>query len=136
MLFRSAGPFTPPRRETVPSAAKTTRTTRHPHTVTHTRGPVLVALRAADVYLDYQHVLHDVALEVRRGDCWVVHGANGAGKSTLLRTLYGDHPVALGGAIERRGIRPGVPLAAFRQWCALVAPHLQSDPPHGETVLE
>ena len=27
-------------------------------------------------------------------------------------------------------------LAAFRQWCALVAPHLQSDPPHGETVLE
>lgn len=135
-VVRAAGPITPPRRETVPSAAKTTRTTRHPHTVTHTRGPVLVALRAADVYLDYHHVLHDVALEVRRGDCWVVHGANGAGKSTLLRTLYGDHPVALGGAIERRGISPGVPLAAFRQWCALVAPHLQSDPPHGETVLE
>ncbi len=133
-VVRAAGPITPPR--PVPSVAKTIRATRSARADTHNRGPVLVALHAADVYLDYHHVLHEVALEVRRGDCWVVHGANGAGKSTLLRTLYGDHSVALGGAIERRGIRPGVPLAAFRQWCALVAPHLQSDPPHGETVLE
>ena len=122
-VVRAAGPITPPR--PVPSVAKTIRATRSARADTHNRGPVLVALHAADVYLDYHHVLHEVALEVRRGDCWVVHGANGAGKSTLLRTLYGDHSVALGGAIERRGIRPGVPLAAFRQWCALVAPHLQ-----------
>lgn len=128
-VVRSAGPIESAKFVATKIAKQTRRAARD-------RGPMLVALRAAHVYLDYHHVLHDLDLEIRRGDCWVVHGANGAGKSTLLRTLYGDHSVALGGAIERRGIRPGVPLATFRQWCALVAPHLQSDPPRGETVLE
>ena len=38
---------------------------------------------------------------VRRGECWIVHGANGSGKSTLLATLHGEHGVARGGAIWR-----------------------------------
>jgi ABC-type molybdenum transport system ATPase subunit/photorepair protein PhrA len=56
----------------------------------------------------------------------VVHGANGSGKSTLLRTLYGDHAVAAGGAIERAGVLPGVPLEQFKLNVAYVAPHLQT----------
>ncbi|MBM4214160.1 MAG: ATP-binding cassette domain-containing protein [Gammaproteobacteria bacterium] len=96
----------------------------------------LVACEQADIYLDYRRVLQGLEFAVRGGECWVVHGGNGAGKSTLLRALYGDHPPAFGGRIRRRGIEPGVPLAEFRRWCAIVAPHLQSNPPVGETVLD
>jgi molybdate transport system ATP-binding protein len=87
---------------------------------------VLVALRHADVHVDEAHILTDINLEVRAGDCWVVHGANGSGKSTLLRTLYGDHGVASHGSIMRAGIVPGVPLEKFKLRTAYVAPHLQT----------
>ncbi len=96
----------------------------------------LVRLQAASVYLDYRPVLRRVTLAVRPGDCWVVHGANGSGKSTLLRTIYGDHPVALGGRIERLGIDPGVPLSEFRRRCAIVAPHLHADYPRDSRLLD
>jgi len=100
------------------------------------RGGALVQLHAASVYLDYRAVLRELTLVVRPGECWVVHGGNGSGKTTLLRAIYGDHPAALGGRIERRGIVPGVPLSEFRRHCALVAPHLQADYPRDSRVLE
>jgi molybdate transport system ATP-binding protein len=37
--------------------------------------------------------------------------------------------VAVGGRIERAGIKPGVPLEVFRRRVGLVAPHLQADHP-------
>jgi len=90
------------------------------------RRRVLVSLERADVYVDDVQILHRIGFEIAAGDCWVVHGANGSGKSTLLRTLYGDHPVAAGGAIRRAGIAPGVPLETFKLRTAYVAPHLQT----------
>jgi molybdate transport system ATP-binding protein len=98
--------------------------------------PALVRLRDASVYLDYRPVLRRLDLTVRPGECWVVHGANGSGKTTLLRAIYGDHPAALGGRIERHGIAPGVPLSEFRRRCAIVAPHLQADYPRDSRVLD
>ncbi|MFI4914845.1 MAG: ATP-binding cassette domain-containing protein, partial [Steroidobacterales bacterium] len=91
---------------------------------------VLLALDRASVWLDGTAVLRGVSLEIRRGDCWVVHGANGSGKSTLLRTLYGDLGVARGGAIYRRGIEPGVPLLDFKRHVGFIAPELQAAHPH------
>jgi ABC-type molybdenum transport system ATPase subunit/photorepair protein PhrA len=90
------------------------------------RRRVLVALRHADVHVDEAHLLTGIDLEVRAGDCWVVHGPNGSGKSTLLRTIYGDHAVASGGSIVRAGIVPGVALEKFKLRTAYVAPHLQT----------
>jgi molybdate transport system ATP-binding protein len=87
---------------------------------------VLVGLRHADVHVEEAHLLTDINLEVRAGDCWVVHGPNGSGKSTLLRTIYGDHAVASGGSITRAGIVPGVALEKFKLRTAYVAPHLQT----------
>jgi molybdate transport system ATP-binding protein len=96
----------------------------------------LVRLKNASVYLDEHLALQKISLEVRAGECWVVHGRNGSGKTTLLRTLYGDHGVAVGGRIERAGIEPGVPLEVFKRRVGLVAPHLQSDHPQHLTVAE
>jgi molybdate transport system ATP-binding protein len=96
--------------------------------------PALVRLIHAHVHLDEHVALKDVSWTVRAGDCWVVHGHNGSGKTTLLRTLYGDHGVAAGGRIERAGIRPGVPLQAFKERVGLVAPHLQADHPRNLTA--
>jgi molybdate transport system ATP-binding protein len=89
----------------------------------------IVRLTRACVYLDEHAALTDVSLTVRAGQCWIVHGANGSGKTTLLRTLYGDYGVAVGGSVERAGIKPGVPIDVFRRQVGLVAPHLQADYP-------
>ena len=99
-------------------------------------GPPLVRLTRASVYLDGRAVLGDLSLEIRAGECWVIHGPNGSGKTTLLRTLYGDHGVAVGGSIERAGIEPGVPLEEFKRRTGLVAPHLQADHPLHLSVAE
>ena len=96
----------------------------------------LITLDGANVYVDAKRVLRDVNLTIRRGECWVVHGANGAGKTTLLRTLYGDHSAASGGRIERAGQGPGVPLDDFRARTGLIAPHLQTDYPRHYSVLD
>ncbi len=96
----------------------------------------LVRLTNASVYLEEHQALKEISLEVRPGECWVVHGRNGSGKTTLLRTLYGDHGVAIGGRIERAGIVPGVPLELFKRRVGLVAPHLQADHPQHLTVAE
>ncbi len=96
----------------------------------------LVRLRNASVYLDGRRVLEGLTFSVRAGQFWVVHGPNGAGKTTLLRTLYGDHGVAVGGAIERVRARAGVALEAFRCHVGLVAAHLQAEHPRELTVAE
>jgi molybdate transport system ATP-binding protein len=98
--------------------------------------PPIIQLAQASVYLDDHLVLEGLSLEVRAGECWVVHGRNGSGKTTFLRTLYGDHGVAAGGRIERAGIEPGVPLAQFQRRIGLVAPHLQADHPQHLTAAE
>jgi molybdate transport system ATP-binding protein len=100
------------------------------------RPRMLLRLANAAVYLDEHRALSGISLTVHRGECWVVHGPNGSGKSTLIRTVYGDHAVAAGGAIERAGIVPGVPLEVFKRTVGLVAPHLQADHPPGLTVAE
>jgi molybdate transport system ATP-binding protein len=96
----------------------------------------LVRLTNASVYLEEHMVLENISLEVRPGECWVVHGRNGSGKTTLLRALYGDHGVAAGGRIDRDGIEPGVPLEVFKRRVGIIAPHLQADHPQGLTVAE
>jgi molybdate transport system ATP-binding protein len=112
------------------------RSARSPSaSLTRARQP-LVRLVNASVYLDDHRALEGISFEVRKGECWVVHGRNGSGKTTLLRTLYGDHGVALGGKVERAGIEPGVPLQFFKTRVGLVAPHLQTDHPQELTVAE
>lgn len=99
-------------------------------------GDWLIRLKEASVFLDYRPVLIDLNLEIRGGECWVVHGRNGSGKSTLLRTLYGDHGVAHGGTLQRAGVEPGVPLEVFKRRVGFVAPHLQSGHPQHLSVAE
>src|SRR5207247_11197876 len=99
-------------------------------------GRTLVRLDQARVYLEGSRVLEGVSLTVHAGELWVIHGRNGSGKTTLLRTLYGDHGVAGGGAIERAGTGAGVALEVFRKRVGLVAPHLQADHPRQLSVAE
>lgn len=100
------------------------------------RWPWLIRLKEASVFLDYRPVLSDLTLEIKCGECWVVHGKNGSGKTTLLRTLYGDHGVAHGGSVQRAGIDAGVPLEIFKRRAGFVAPHLQSRHPQHLSVTE
>jgi len=100
------------------------------------RREALVSLRRASAWREGVRVLHDLALDVCRGDCWLVHGANGSGKSTLVQMLYGDLGVASGGTISRQGIEPGVPLQSFQRHVGLIAPELQAIYPRHLPVLD
>lgn len=100
------------------------------------RRAVLVAFERADVYIDWQPVLHGLQFSIGSGEGWVLHGANGAGKTTLLRAIWGELPVARGGQVRRRGVEPGVPLEVFQRRCGFVAPQQHALQPPQSTVLE
>jgi molybdate transport system ATP-binding protein len=96
----------------------------------------LIELRDASVWREGRRVLRRLTLQIRSGDCWVVHGANGSGKSTFLATLLGEHAVASDGSIWRRFLQPGTPLSEFQDRVAYVAPELQAALPRQLTALE
>jgi molybdate transport system ATP-binding protein len=98
--------------------------------------PVLIKLHDASVWREGRLVLRHLTMQIRRGECWVVHGANGSGKSTFLATLQGTHGVASGGSIWRRFVEPGMPLNAFQDRVAAVAPELQASLPRQLSALE
>ena len=54
----------------------------------------LLALNAINVYYDKMHILHDVTLDVGRGDGEFIAllGRNGVGKTTTLRAISGLIP--------------------------------------------
>jgi molybdate transport system ATP-binding protein len=97
---------------------------------------VLIALRRASVWREGVAALRGVTLQIRRGDCWIVHGPNGSGKSTFIQLLHGDLSAASGGSIVRAGIASGVPLDRFKRRVGLVAPELQTLQPRYLRVEE
>src|SRR4029453_9014720 len=52
-------------------------------------GARLFRLRAGNTHR-YFHALHDVSLDVKKGESWGVIGVNGSGKSTLLKMISGN----------------------------------------------
>jgi molybdate transport system ATP-binding protein len=96
----------------------------------------LIELAHVNVWREGVTVLKNLSLQIRPGECWVVHGANGSGKSSLLQLLYGDLSAAHGGSIVRAGIESGVPLEHFRRRVGLVAPELQAIHPRYLRVEE
>ncbi|HEY1725614.1 MAG TPA: ATP-binding cassette domain-containing protein [Steroidobacteraceae bacterium] len=86
---------------------------------------VLIALDRVSVWREGVAVLRNVTLQIRRGQCWVVHGANGSGKSSLLQLLHGELSAASGGSVFRTGIEPGVSLELFKRRLGVVTPDLQ-----------
>ena len=97
---------------------------------------LLLELRNAAVWRGGKAVLRHVSLQIRAGECWVVHGANGSGKSTLLATLHGDHGVASQGSVWWQGHRSGMPLHEFQQRVGRVSPELQTVLPRQHTALD
>ncbi len=95
-----------------------------------------IALQEAWVYREDTPALRGLDWRLADGEHWVVTGRNGSGKSTFLGTLYGTHPVALGGRVLRRGQPPGTPLEEIRAGIGLVSPELQADYDAGATLEE
>ncbi len=96
----------------------------------------LIELRNASVWRAGRPVLRRLTLQIRHGDCWVVHGANGSGKSTFLATLQGEHAVASGGSIRRNLDQSSLSLSEFQKHVGLIAPELQAALPRRLTALE
>jgi molybdate transport system ATP-binding protein len=117
-------------------ASPLTRPRRSAGVAARAAAPVLIALSRATIWREQRAVLRGLTLQIRRGECWVVHGPNGSGKSSLLQTLYGDLGVAHGGSIRRAGVERGTPLWRFQRRVGLIAPELQVLQPRAERALE
>jgi energy-coupling factor transport system ATP-binding protein len=72
---------------------------------TRAPGELLLAARGVRVVLDGRTVLHDVNVELHRGDVVALLGRNGSGKSTLLRVLAGLLDPAGGRVTPAAGVR-------------------------------
>ncbi|WP_027179618.1 amino acid ABC transporter ATP-binding protein [Maridesulfovibrio bastinii] len=60
----------------------------HPHDAPHLAdSPAVIKITGLNKWYGQFHVLKDIDLEVRRGECVVVCGPSGSGKSTLIRTI-------------------------------------------------
>jgi branched-chain amino acid transport system ATP-binding protein len=65
-------------------------------------GEELLKLEEIDTFYGLSHVLHNVSLEVRKGETVALLGRNGVGKTTTLRTIMGINPPKRG-AIKFKG---------------------------------
>lgn len=57
----------------------------------------ILEVKNLEVYYGGIHALHNVSLEIRKGEIVSVIGSNGAGKSTLMRTIVGEKKPKSGG---------------------------------------
>lgn len=82
-----------------------------PRPVRGPRGETLLQLKGVSSGYGLVDVLHDVSLEVARGEVVVLIGANGVGKSTLLRTVSGVIGTSAGTIIWKGSRLPKNPAA-------------------------
>lgn len=81
-------------------------------------------------------VLHDVTLDVHRGECVVLGGPSGAGKSSVLKMVHGGYAVDAGSillahdgeAVDLATAEPRVVLAARRRTMGYVSQFLRAVP--------
>ncbi len=66
--------------------------------------PIHLQIDGLNASYGESHVLHDVSLQVRRGEIVALLGRNGAGRTTLLRAVTGLIPMA-SGAIYISGVQ-------------------------------
>jgi len=59
----------------------------------------ILQLTNANIYQGKTQILHDVNLQINRGEFVYLIGKTGSGKSSLLKTLYGELPLVEGDGV-------------------------------------
>jgi zinc transport system ATP-binding protein len=55
-----------------------------------------VVIEKLDIDLHRENIIHDLDMEVKRGDGLIICGENGVGKTTLLKAMLGLQPISAG----------------------------------------
>ncbi|MFO1451461.1 MAG: ATP-binding cassette domain-containing protein [Opitutaceae bacterium] len=83
------------------------------------RSPVKVEIAGLNKSYGSQSVLHDVSLEIKPGEIFVIMGPSGSGKSVLLRQIAGLE-IPTSGTVTINGLDPSLPDTRDRFALALV----------------
>ena len=63
---------------------------------------MLLEIKETHTYFGKSHILHDVSMEVEKGEIVALVGRNGVGKSTTLKSIVGLAP-STKGSIRYKG---------------------------------
>ncbi len=91
------------------------------------QGSLLIKIRHADVFVKHKKILDDISWVIHKAEHWAIIGRNGAGKSTLLKLIAGDVYPALGGEVQRFGVKDSGSIWDLRKRIGIVSPELQRD---------
>lgn len=81
----------------------------------------MLTVRNVNTFYGKIQALHDISLQVNRGEIVTLIGANGAGKTTLMMTICGDPKVASGEIIyEGQSLADKTTAQIMRQGMAIV----------------
>ena len=97
--------------------------------------PPVLELKNVDVFVERNHILHNINWTVEKGQNWAVLGENGSGKTTLLRCIWGDEHPALGGEMAWFGHNAPINLPRLHKRLGLVSDRLQATIP-AELIAE
>lgn len=98
---------------------------------------IVVNIENAQVFLGEKEVLHNINLQIEKGDKYFILGANGAGKTTLIKTILAYVWPKYGAKIELLGKTLGkTDVNELRKSISWVSPFLKHKFDKNYTVLD
>lgn len=81
----------------------------------------MLTIQGLNQYYGGSHILRDVSITAKTGECTVILGRNGVGKTTLLKCLMGQLPIKSGSiTLNQRQIQDDSPERRVREGLAYV----------------
>ena len=98
---------------------------------------LIINIENANVCFDKKEVLHNINLQIKKGEKYFILGANGAGKTTLIKTILGYKYPIFGAKVELLGKTLGrCDINELRKNVAWISPFLKHKFDKNMTALD
>ena len=100
-------------------------TKKYPAPYCRTDRSPLIEMIDINVFINDQHILHNINWRINHGEHWLITGKNGAGKSTLLKLILAELHPASGGRLSRSGFSDDESVWQIREKIGYISSSLQ-----------